>query len=175
MLLQQINVYLNNLIDFQANLEANGHIYPCVIGKNGATHHKKEGDGKTPLGRWPMRHLFYRADRLALPLSYLPTSAIAPDDGWCDDPNHPLYNQAVKLPFTASHEKMWREDNLYDLVVVLGYNDAPIIPHRGSAIFWHLPQQEGTGTAGCVALALAAFLDILPQCSADSVMNIIMV
>ena len=110
-----------------------------------------------------MRRLLYRADRLAAPRTGLPSAAIAEDDGWCDAPDDARYNQQVKLPYGASHERLWRDDGLYDLLVVLGHNDAPVRPGMGSAIFLHCAQDEFTPTEGCVALqksALLALLDI---------------
>ena len=98
--------------------------------------------------------------------------AIAPNDGWCDDATHELYNKPVKLPFDASHEKLWRDDHAYDLIVPLGYNDDPIMAGKGSAIFWHLAQPDWRGTEGCVAIEKAAMLEILRQCSTDTVMTI---
>ncbi|HEY8352679.1 MAG TPA: L,D-transpeptidase family protein [Sphingomonadales bacterium] len=128
--------------------------FPCIIGKAGVTADKREGDHRTPLGTYPLRRLHYRPDVYgAPPETGLPARAIAPQDGWCDDPAHPDYNRPVTLPFAASHERLWRDDRVYDLVVEIGYNDAPPAPGRGSAIFLHLARPDGTGTEGCVALA----------------------
>ena len=71
----------------------------------------------------------------------LPLRAITADDGWCDAPDDPNYNRLVKLPYPASAEHMWREDHLYDLVAVLGYNDDPVVPGKGSAIFLHVARR----------------------------------
>lgn len=134
-------------------LFANGRRFICALGRAGTTRDKHEGDGATPEGRWPLRELLYRADRITAPLTRLPLSAIARDDGWCDDPGHADYNRRVKLPHPARHETLWREDALYDLVLVLGYNDAPVVPGRGSAIFMHIARPNWQPTEGCVALA----------------------
>jgi L,D-peptidoglycan transpeptidase YkuD (ErfK/YbiS/YcfS/YnhG family) len=112
-----------------------------------------EGDGITPRGIFPVREIFYRADRIAPPRTQLPARAIARDDGWCDAPDDPNYNRLVKLPYPASAENMWRDDPLYDLVAVLGYNDDPVVPGKGSAIFLHLARSDYSATHGCVALA----------------------
>ena len=127
----------------------------CALGPGGvvAADAKREGDGATPAGRWPMRRAFYRPDRGEAPKTPLPLQALAPEDGWCDAPADPRYNQPVKLPYPASAETMWREDGLYDLVVVLGYNDDPPVAGRGSAIFLHCARPDFTVTQGCVALA----------------------
>lgn len=136
---------------------------PCSIGRGGLrpAGEKREGDGATPVGAWPLRRLLFRPDRLGRPATLLPTAAIAPDDGWCDEPGDPLYNRPVKLPFAASHERLWRDDGLYDLVVVLGHNDDPPVPGLGSAIFLHCASPGLAPTAGCVALARTGLLDLL--------------
>ena len=113
----------------------------CAIGKGGIVSDKREGDGGSPSGRWPLRRLLYRPDRLARPHTGLPIREIAPNDGWCDAPGDPNYNRPVTLPYDASHERLWREDHLYDLVVVLGHNDDPPAPGRGSAIFLHIARE----------------------------------
>ncbi|HMP63858.1 MAG TPA: L,D-transpeptidase family protein [Phenylobacterium sp.] len=105
------------------------------------------------MGAWPLRRVLYRPDRGPAPRTALPVSPITPDDGWCDDPAHPDYNRPVKRPFDASHEALWREDGLYDLVVVLGHNDDPPVAPLGSAIFLHLAKPDYAPTEGCIALA----------------------
>jgi L,D-peptidoglycan transpeptidase YkuD (ErfK/YbiS/YcfS/YnhG family) len=126
----------------------------CALGKGGVTpaDAKREGDGASPLGVWPIRRLLYRPDR-GLPPTALPAAPIGPDDGWCDDPADPAYNRPVTLPYGASAERMWRDDGVYDLVVVLGHNDDPPVPGLGSAIFLHLARDGYAPTEGCVALA----------------------
>jgi L,D-peptidoglycan transpeptidase YkuD (ErfK/YbiS/YcfS/YnhG family) len=98
--------------------------------------------------------VLYRADRVASPESALPTEPIAPTDGWCDDPSHADYNRMVRLPHEGSCEELWRQDAVYDLIGVLGWNDAPIERGRGSAIFLHVARPDYAPTEGCVALAL---------------------
>ncbi len=88
-------------------------------------------------------------------MTALPVAPIAPDDGWCDAPEDPFYNQLVKHPYPASAERLWRDDHAYDIVVVLGFNDTPALPGRGSAIFWHVAQPDWRGTEGCVAVSEA--------------------
>lgn len=114
---------------------------------------KREGDGASPLGVWPLRYVLYRPDRAPAPRTKLDVRPIRQDDGWCDDPAHPAYNQPVQRPFAASHEALWREDGLYDLVVVLGHNDDPPIAPLGSAIFLHLAKPDYAPTEGCIALS----------------------
>lgn len=144
-------------------LRWNGREARCALGRSGvvAADAKREGDGATPLGRWPMRQVFWRPDRMEKPASHLPTMPIHPQLGWCDDPSHPAYNRLVPLPFPLSHEKLWREDHIYDLVVVLGFNDDPAIPGRGSAIFLHLARTDFSPTEGCVACARDDLIEIV--------------
>lgn len=127
----------------------------CALGKGGVTSaaDKREGDGASPAGTWPIRELLYRPDRGPPPTTALPARPIAPDDGWCDAPNDPAYNRPVKTPYAASHETMWRADGLYDLVLVLGYNDDPPVAGKGSAIFLHLAREDYRPTEGCVAVS----------------------
>jgi L,D-peptidoglycan transpeptidase YkuD (ErfK/YbiS/YcfS/YnhG family) len=145
-----------------------GQSYPCVLGRSGARADKREGDGATPTGRFVLRRVLYRADRGPVPETVLPVSVIAADDGWCDAPEDPAYNQPVKLPYPASTESMTRTDRLYDVVVVLGHNDAPVTPGAGSAIFLHVAPEDGGPTAGCVALAPESLRAILRAVERDS-------
>lgn len=108
-----------------------------------------------------MRRVFFRPDRLAPPETRLPVQHLTPQMGWCDDPASPDYNTAVALPFAARHETLWREDALYDLVVVLGYNDAPPVAGLGSAIFLHLARPDYSPTEGCVATDSRSFLGLV--------------
>jgi L,D-peptidoglycan transpeptidase YkuD (ErfK/YbiS/YcfS/YnhG family) len=137
--------------------------FRCAIGWGGALANKREGDGGTPIGLWKMRAVWFRADRLAAPATRLACGPIAPEDGWCDDPVDPNYNRHVRLPYPARCERLWREDGLYDVVVPLGYNDDPVVPGRGSAIFLHVARADFAPTAGCVALALTDLLALLRE------------
>jgi L,D-peptidoglycan transpeptidase YkuD (ErfK/YbiS/YcfS/YnhG family) len=135
----------------------------AAIGPGGIAVKSGEGDGITPRGSFPVREVFYRADRVAKPRTALSLRAIAKDDGWCDAPDDPNYNRLVTLPYPTSAERMWRDDPLYDLVVVLGYNDDPVVPGKGSAIFLHLAKPDYSHTQGCVALAYDDARDALEQ------------
>ncbi len=140
-----------------------GRCFRCALGRGGLSALKREGDGATPIGAWPMRRLLYRADRVGRPGTRLPSAPIAPEDGWCDDPADPAYNRPVRLPHPARHERLWREDAIYDLIVVLGHNDDPVVPGLGSAIFLHVAQPDLTPTEGCVALARADLERLLAE------------
>jgi len=138
--------------------------FRCALGASGVTRAKREGDHATPAGHFPLRRVLYRPDRLAAPATALPLTSLRPEDGWCDAPGDPHYNQPVALPYAASHERLWREDHVYDVIVILGYNDAPAVPGKGSAIFMHVAKPGYAPTEGCVALALADLEAVLAQC-----------
>jgi L,D-peptidoglycan transpeptidase YkuD (ErfK/YbiS/YcfS/YnhG family) len=135
----------------------------AAIGPAGIARKLSEGDGVTPLGVFSLRRVFYRADRIAKPESILPVRAIAKDDGWCDAPEDVNYNRLVTLPYPAGAENLWREDHVYDLIAVIGFNDDPVVPDKGSAIFLHLARPDYLATAGCVALAEADLRAALEQ------------
>ncbi len=140
----------------------------CALGRTGVIANKSEGDGATPLGDFAMRRLLYRPDREARPRTALPCQAIRPDDGWCDAPADGNYNRIVRLPYPASAEALWRDEPCYDLIVTLGYNDNPVVPGLGSAIFLHLAAADFSPTAGCVALARADLLAVLGAADRNS-------
>lgn len=135
--------------------------YSCALGRGGLRLDKKEGDGATPVGCFPLRRVFYRADKIAAPKTALPLLVIHRADGWCDDPNDAFYNRQVRLPHAGRCEALWREDGLYDVVVVLGYNDDPAVPGRGSAIFLHVAKPDLAPTEGCIALQYPDLLEAL--------------
>jgi L,D-peptidoglycan transpeptidase YkuD (ErfK/YbiS/YcfS/YnhG family) len=135
----------------------------CAVGRGGCRPKRREGDGITPTGRWPIRGVLYRADRMRRPATGLPVRAIRPGDGWSDDPADGNYNRPVMLPYARSHERLWREDGLYDVVIVLGYNDRPRSLGRGSAIFIHLARPDYAPTAGCIGLSRGDMLKVLAR------------
>lgn len=146
----------------------------CRLGRAGIRSDKREGDGATPSGRFRLRQVLYRPDRLpAPPRTGLPTAPLTPHDGWCDDPADPAYNRPVPHPYPARHEILWRDDGLYDLLAVLDHNSAPVIPGAGSAIFLHVADPAGQPTAGCVALPLADLQTLLADCGPDAHMHIL--
>jgi len=160
----------------QNQIEVNGHVYKCSVGYGGIkkASEKKEGDGATPAGIYPLRMIYYRADRIPRRdlISGLPMVPLTKNDGWCDDVNKKEYNQHVKLPFSGSHEKLWRDDHVYDIIVVIGYNDNPPIKGKGSAIFFHLAREKYTPTVGCVAVSKEDMLKVLPLLTPESKIDI---
>jgi L,D-peptidoglycan transpeptidase YkuD (ErfK/YbiS/YcfS/YnhG family) len=146
-------------------IEAPGRLARCALGRGGvvAAGAKREGDGASPAGLWPLRRVLWRPDRGDAPATRLAHAPIAPADGWCDAPDDPAYNLPVTLPHGASAEQLWRDDRVYDLIVVLGYNDAPVVRGAGSAIFLHLARPDFSPTEGCVALAPGDLIHLLSQ------------
>ena len=146
-------------------LEVRGQSFPCAVGRRGVAQPgaKREGDGMTPSGDYAFRELLYRADKVdakALPAAWKP-QPLQKTDGWCDEAQDPQYNKRVALPYAPSHEELWRPDDLYDLIVPIGYNDDPVVPGKGSAIFFHVASSGYGPTAGCVAVSKAHYLQIL--------------
>jgi L,D-peptidoglycan transpeptidase YkuD (ErfK/YbiS/YcfS/YnhG family) len=152
-------------------------VLPCMLGRSGILDQKREGDGATPAGSFALREVRYRPDRLSAPSTKgLPVIATRETDGWCDEPKDPAYNRLVQLPYNASAEKMWRDDDLYDVLAVIGYNDSPPIPGLGSAIFLHVARVGETGqlapTVGCVSLRQDHLLSVLAQCTPTTTVRI---
>lgn len=148
-------------------LTAGTNSFPCCLGRGGITAKKHEGDGATPAGSFAILGGYYRPGRLRLRSSPFAMLPIRKTDGWCDAPDNPNYNSEVSLPFDASHEKLYREDRLYDLILILDYNIHPRVRNRGSAIFFHLTRPDRGPTEGCVAVDPAAMLRLLPRLSPD--------
>ena len=115
--------------------------FACTVGRAGLTTNNIEGDHKTPVGEFKFKKIFQ-----------IPFAIIRENDGWCDDPKSKLYNQHVQFPFDASAERLFRDDDLYDIICVLNYNTNPIVPGKGSAIFLHICKPNFEGTEGCVAI-----------------------
>lgn len=136
---------------------------PCALGRTGVQVRKREGDGATPLATMRPVAVYWRADRVRRPRTRLPVRPIRAHDGWCDDVAHRRYNRLVRLPFPAGHEKMRRDDGLYDIVVELDWNRTPAMRGRGSAIFLHLAKPGFPPTQGCIAVTLKTMRLILPH------------
>lgn len=147
----------------------------CALGRSGAlpATEKREGDGASPIGRWPIRRVMWRADKLEAPKTAFPLSPIRPADGWCDAATDARYNQPVTHPYPASAERLWRDDDVYDIIVVLGHNDDPVVAAMGSAIFMHVARADYKPTQGCVALALPDLLALLLVAQTGDVVEIV--
>lgn len=152
---------------------ATGRSVRCALGRGGRRAIKREGDGATPIGTWRIREVFYRSDRVARPICGVRVRALRPNDGLCDAPADANYNRRVAHPYPASAERMWREDHLYDIVAVLGYNDLPRRRGCGSAIFLHLNRPGYLPTEGCVAVSLKDLHAILSRVGSRTVLRIL--
>ena len=144
-------------------LELGPHKLTCAIGRRGLRASKREGDGVTPMGVFRLEHVFYRADRVGRPRAGLKVTQLRRSDGWCDAPGDRNYNRHVLHPYPASAERMWRSDNLYDVVVVLSHNRRPRVQGAGSAIFMHVARDGFRPTEGCVALKKSELLVLLSK------------
>ena len=168
-----IRVHRSPLDRTRGRLVAGPITLPCSLGRAGPRRGKREGDGASPIGRLRVLGGFYRADRLPRPRTFLRLRPIRPQDGWCDDPRDRRYNRAVRRPYPASHEAMWRDDHLSDVVLDLAWNRGPIVRGRGSAIFLHLARGDFAPTAGCVAVQPGAVGRLLERIGPDTVIEIV--
>ena len=142
-------------------LTFNNYRIKCAIGKRGIGKKKKEGDLITPIGLFKIRFLLYRKDRNIRLTTNLKKYVIKKNMGWCDDPKTKKYNKLITTPFKYSYEKLYKKENIYDLILVLNYNMNPIKKNRGSAIFIHIAKNNYSNTAGCIAIKKNHFLKIL--------------
>ena len=147
-------------------------VFSCALGRAGLIADKREGDGGTPIGRFQFRRLLYRADRVPHIETRLPALHIDPADGWCDDPASPDYNRPVRLPHPARHERLWLDTHLYDLVVVIGHNDDPVVKGAGSAVFLHVARENFAPTEGCIAFTREDLLTILSRVGTSDAIEI---
>lgn len=169
--LQTLDVRPSPLHRSRGMMVCRGFVLRCALGRNGISAMKREGDGATPLA--PMRIL----GGFARPQRRWPTTAPGlrpsrPNLGWCDAPGDRNYNRPVRLPYAASHERMWRDDGLYDACLVLDWNIRPRKANRGSAIFMHLARPGYAPTEGCIALSPADMRRLLPFLSSKSVVRV---
>ena len=143
-------------------------VFRAALGRAGIARRKREGDHATPQGEFLLREVLYRPDRVGIPRTRLLFRALEPEDGWCDAAGDPRYNRRVRLPYAASAERLWHDDHVYDLPAPLGYNDNPVVPGLGSAIFLHGARPNYLGTEGCIALALEDLLTVLEEADATT-------
>ncbi|MEZ5830793.1 MAG: L,D-transpeptidase family protein [Dongiaceae bacterium] len=158
--------------DTRGTARLGDRMFSCALGRSGLVVDKHEGDGGTPVGRFPFRRLLYRADRVQHIATRLPALHIEPEDGWCDDPESQDYNRPIRLPNSARHERLWRDDHLYDLVLVIGHNDDPIVPGAGSAVFLHVARPDYGPTEGCIAFRQEDLLAILSDIGTSDAIKI---
>jgi len=125
----------------------------CSIGKRGISIRKKEGDKRTPKGEFKLRYILYRKDRVFDLQTTLKKIKIDKKMGWCDDPKSIYYNKIIKYPFKYRSEKLWRKDNIYDIIIIIDYNLNPVIKNKGSAIFLHIAKRNYQPTNGCIAVS----------------------
>jgi len=134
----------------------------CAIGKKGIGYKIKEGDLITPKGEFKIKYILYRKDRVKISTK-LKKKAIKKNMGWCDDPKSEQYNKLVKLPYVYKHEKLFKKENIYDIIIVLNYNMNPIKKNKGSAIFIHVAKNNYKKTEGCVAVRKQQLLKIIKE------------
>ena len=147
--------------------------FRCALGKAGIGEKKLEGDKITPRGTYKIVRIYYRDDRIEKIASKFKLVRIIRNIGWCDDPRSKFYNQEIKLPSKFSHEKFYRKDEIYDLIIVLDYNTKPTIKNKGSAIFIHITKNKYTKTLGCIALRKKHLIKILAQIDKNTKIKII--
>ena len=151
----------------------NNYRIKCAVGKRGIGRKKKEGDFITPIGVFKIRFLLYRKDRVRTLNTTLRKLVITKNMGWCDDPKSKQYNKLINIPFSFSYEKLFKKENIYDIILVLNYNMSPIKKNKGSAIFIHVAKRNYNSTAGCVAIKKKQFIKILKIIKKNSQIRIV--
>ena len=164
-------VYEN--LEYRAGrLRWSGGDVAAVAGRGGVRSNKSEGDGATPAGIYPLVFGFYREDRVGPRRSALPMRPLTQSDAWVDDPADAQYNRLVALPYPARTEQLWRDDRLYDLLIVIGYNMEPVVRGAGSAIFLHVAHPDFSNTEGCIAVRRGALIRLIPLLGPGSMITI---
>jgi L,D-peptidoglycan transpeptidase YkuD (ErfK/YbiS/YcfS/YnhG family) len=137
--------------------------FRCSLGKAGIKKKIKEGDNITPKGIFKIIKIYYRAGRIKKIKTPIQTIKIRKNMGWCDDSKSKHYNKQINLPTNYTHEKLYRDDNIYDLIAVLNYNSKPVIKNKGSAIFIHIARSSYKKTKGCIALKKGDLIRLITQ------------
>jgi len=145
----------------------------CSIGKRGIGTKKREGDKITPKGKFKIKSILYRKDRISNFKSKIRKLSIQKNMGWCDDPDSKHYNKLIKFPFKYSAEKLYKNDNTYDIILVLNYNLNPIRKRKGSAIFIHIAKKNYKKTLGCIAVSKKDLKKIIKKINKTTTVNII--
>ena len=147
--------------------------FKCSLGKSGIGEKKIEGDNITPEGTYQIIRVYYRKDRIKKIKTKIKVSKIKKNFGWCDQPDSKFYNRLINLPNKLSHEKLYRKDNVYDVIIVLNYNMNPTIQYKGSAIFIHVAKRKFTPTKGCVAISKKNLLYLIERISKKTKIKIL--
>jgi len=151
------------IINKSGHLKYKNLKFRCSLGKAGIGKKKREGDNVTPTGTFKIVKIYYRSDRVKKISSKLRLIEITKNMGWCDDPNSKNYNKLINLPSKYSHEKLFKKNNIYNVIVVLNYNMKPVIKNKGSAIFIHIAKKNYRPTQGCIALKKNDLLKLLSK------------
>ena len=162
-----MHITINNKYLFNDNYKVK-----CVVGKRGIRKKLKEGDKITPKGKYKVKFILYRKDRVPSLICKIPKYVIKNNMGWCDDPISKDYNKLIRFPFKYSAEKLYRRDNIYDIILVLNYNFNPIIKNKGSAIFIHVAKRNYKLTKGCVAVRKKDLKRIVKQINKKTIIKI---
>ena len=144
-------------------LTYNQYKVKCAVGKRGISQKKREGDLITPVGRYRIKYVLYRKDRIKKIQTQLRKIIIRKNMGWCDDSRSKNYNKLINLPFNYSYEKLFKKENIYDIILVLDYNMRPVKKNKGSAIFIHIAKKNYKKTQGCIAIKKTELLKILKK------------
>ena len=145
----------------------------CALGKRGIAFKRKEGDFVTPKGKYKIKYILYRKDRIKKIDSKIKKIAIKKNMGWCNDPKSKNYNRLIKLPSVYNFEKLFKNNNTYDILIVLDYNMNPTIKNKGSAIFIHVAKKNYKKTEGCIALKKNDLLKIIKKLKKNTVVKIV--
>ena len=162
-----MHIYINNKFISYNNYKAK-----CAVGKRGISIKKKEGDFITPKGTFKIREIFYRKDRVQNLITRLKKTVIRKNMGWCDDPKSKKYNKLIYFPFKHSAEKLYRSENIYDIILVLNFNMNPVKKNKGSAIFIHIAKKGFQPTQGCIALNKSEMIKLVKSIKKNTVVKI---
>ena len=163
-----MHIYINNKFISYNNYKAK-----CAVGKRGISIKKKEGDFITPKGTFKIREIFYRKDRVQNLITRIKKTVIRKNMGWCDDPKSKKYNKLVYFPFKHSAEKLYRSENIYDIILVLNFNMNPVKKNKGSAIFIHVAKKNFQPTQGCIALDKSELIKLVKSIKINTIVKII--
>ena len=163
-----MHIYINNKFVSYNNYKAK-----CAIGKRGISIKKKEGDFITPKGTFKIKEIFYRKDRVPNLITSLKKTVIRKNMGWCDDPKSSKYNKLIYFPFKYRAEKLYRSENIYDIILVLNFNMNPVKKNKGSAIFIHVAKKDFQPTQGCIALNKFELIKLVKSIKINTIVKII--